>query len=77
MEDAHLARVDFKENMSLFAVFDGHGGAVISNYVATTFLEVLVAQPAFLAEDYQQALHDAFLQLDDNIKNNLATSTNR
>ena len=75
MEDAHLSRVDFRDNMSLFAVFDGHGGAEISNYVASTFLEVLLVQAAFVAEDFQQALHDTFLQLDDTIKNNVAKST--
>jgi serine/threonine protein phosphatase PrpC len=26
MEDAHIAKPTFVQNMSLFAVFDGHGG---------------------------------------------------
>lgn len=28
MEDAHLAIVNLEEDVSLFAVFDGHGGNI-------------------------------------------------
>lgn len=41
MEDAHLMRVDFLENISIFAVFDGHGGSGISNFLSRNFMNVL------------------------------------
>lgn len=52
MEDAHIMKVDFREDISLFAVFDGHGGSGISNYLADNFLDALVQQPSFIGEDY-------------------------
>ena len=41
MEDTHLMRVNFMENISLFAVFDGHGGSGISEYLERNFMTVL------------------------------------
>jgi serine/threonine protein phosphatase PrpC len=43
MEDAHLMKVNALENISLFAVFDGHGGSGISNFLADNFLNVLTS----------------------------------
>lgn len=28
MEDTHIARIEFTKGMSLFGVFDGHGGTL-------------------------------------------------
>ena len=30
MEDAHIAKINFYSNYSIFAIFDGHGG---NNYL--------------------------------------------
>lgn len=42
MEDTHLMKVNFMENISLFAVFDGHGGSGISEYLERNFMSVLM-----------------------------------
>lgn len=39
MEDAHIANPNFSKGCSLFAVFDGHGGAEVAIF-AKTFFEV-------------------------------------
>ncbi|CAD8080664.1 unnamed protein product [Paramecium primaurelia] len=75
MEDAHIMKVEFREDISIFAIFDGHGGAGISNYLADNFVDTLVQQPSFIGEDYNQALHDCFIQLDEMIKTNVAKNT--
>uniref|UniRef100_A0A0G4I595 PPM-type phosphatase domain-containing protein n=1 Tax=Chromera velia CCMP2878 TaxID=1169474 RepID=A0A0G4I595_9ALVE len=46
MEDAHLAKHNFREDIGVFGVFDGHGGAAVSNWVAEHFIEVLEAEIA-------------------------------
>ncbi|CAD8160937.1 unnamed protein product [Paramecium octaurelia] len=75
MEDAHLMKPNFIENISLFAVFDGHGGSGISQFLAENFMNVLISQPAFEKMDFMQSLHDTFIQLDDMIKNNEIKNT--
>ena len=37
MEDAHIVNPNFTKDCSLFAVFDGHGGAEVSNFAAKHF----------------------------------------
>jgi protein phosphatase 1G len=44
MEDSYIAHLEVPgvENISLFGVFDGHGGAESAKYVAKHFLECFV-----------------------------------
>lgn len=37
MEDAHIVNPDLTKSHSLFAVFDGHGGAEVSNFAKRFF----------------------------------------
>eukprot|EP00914_Ancora_sagittata_P017375 GHVO01034253.1.p1 GENE.GHVO01034253.1~~GHVO01034253.1.p1 ORF type:complete len:643 (+),score=114.07 GHVO01034253.1:100-1929(+) len=40
MEDAHLAIPDFEDEMGVYGVFDGHGGAAVSKWVSLHFEDV-------------------------------------
>ncbi|CAD7955798.1 unnamed protein product [Amoebophrya sp. A120] len=64
MEDAHIHLPDFADNLALFAVFDGHGGAAVAQLVAQKFPEILKSQEAFGDQNYQEALRAAFIAMD-------------
>lgn len=68
MEDAHIAQKDIKEGVSLFGVFDGHGGKEVAKYCAAHFAEALEKNESFKAGDYKKALEQTFLKMDELIQ---------
>eukprot|EP00299_Pterocystis_sp_00344_P015894 c7955_g1_i1.p1 GENE.c7955_g1_i1~~c7955_g1_i1.p1 ORF type:complete len:275 (+),score=92.63 c7955_g1_i1:1-825(+) len=66
-EDAHLAKVDWIADKSLFGVFDGHGGKEVSECCAKYLPEVLLKQLESSPENIEQALKSTFLRLDEKI----------
>ena len=64
-EDAHIAHTDLDEDMSLFGVFDGHGGKEVSIFVEKFFKDELVKLDSFKAKDWEKALKEAFKRMDD------------
>ena len=46
-EDAHITAIDFVPGHSLFAVFDGHGGAEVSAYCERHLVDMLKADNDF------------------------------
>ena len=46
-EDAHIMAVDFVPGISLFAVFDGHGGVEVAKYCDEHFVTVLMQDEEF------------------------------
>jgi serine/threonine protein phosphatase PrpC len=40
-EDAHITAIDFVPGVSLFAVFDGHGGSEVAKYCDKHFIKML------------------------------------
>lgn len=81
MEDAHLAVLDLlaatKETstvegqMSIFGVFDGHGGDRVAQFSGEHIHEILVKQDAFKQGDFGKALQDSFLATDRAILNGM------
>jgi len=67
MEDAHLALPDFDTDrgLSLFGVFDGHGGAAVAQVAAERLPKLLRSQPAYGLLDYAGAFREAFASLED------------
>ena len=63
-EDAHIAAVEFVPGMSLFAVFDGHGGEEVSKYCAKNFVTMLKGNIQFKNGNYEQALKMTFTWID-------------
>ena len=63
-EDAHITAVDFQPGMSLFAVFDGHGGSEVAKYCDKHFINVLVQDEEFKKGNYEDALKLTFVKID-------------
>lgn len=67
MEDAIIFLPDFdpKHNTSLFAICDGHGGSIISKFVAENYPEILYELSSYQNQNYEQALIEANIKLDE------------
>ncbi|KAF5399002.1 Serine/threonine protein phosphatase [Paragonimus heterotremus] len=65
-EDAHNCEPEFDRSRyaSLFAVYDGHGGAEVARYCATYLPEFLQKLPAYDKGDPAEALRQLFLDFD-------------
>lgn len=64
MEDAHISNPQLTPETSLFAVFDGHGGAEIARFCEKYFPIELLKNQNFIKGDYKVALEETFLKMD-------------
>lgn len=55
-EDAHNAIIDFTSELSLFGVYDGHGGAEVAEWISKKFPDILKKE----IEDEKTDLNEAF-----------------
>jgi serine/threonine protein phosphatase PrpC len=65
MEDAHIANVNFENGVSLFAVFDGHGGPEVAKFCAEYFGPELLKNENYKNKNYKKALEENFLKMDE------------
>ncbi|XP_041977839.1 probable protein phosphatase 2C 11 [Aricia agestis] len=63
-EDAHNTILDFDEDTSLFAVYDGHGGAEVATYCSQKLPDFIKNTEAYKSGKFVEALSDAFLGFD-------------
>lgn len=63
-EDTHVTAINFEPGISLFAVFDGHGGCEVAKYCEKHIVKDLKADKDFQARNYEVALKNVFLNLD-------------
>lgn len=65
-EDAEINIIPFDndEQSALFAVFDGHGGDMISKFCAKYLPRELVKLDSYKKGNYEQALIDVFYKMD-------------
>ena len=70
MEDTSLAMPNFdgQEN-SLFGIFDGHGGSIVSQFVACNIENILKNSKYYKKANYEKSLVDSFILLDELLKN--------
>ena len=70
MEDTTLAMPNFdgQEN-SLFGIFDGHGGSIVSQFVACNIENILKNSKYYKKANYEKSLVDSFILLDELLKN--------
>ena len=64
MEDAHVTNVQLAKGLSVFAVFDGHGGHEVAAFCGKHFVNELTRLPKFTEGNYKSALEESFLKLD-------------
>lgn len=65
MEDSHITHLDVIEGeVSVFGVFDGHGGCEIARFVEAHLVDELKKNEHFKKANYKQALIDTFLLMD-------------
>uniref|UniRef100_A0A182QVX4 protein-serine/threonine phosphatase n=1 Tax=Anopheles farauti TaxID=69004 RepID=A0A182QVX4_9DIPT len=63
-EDAHNCILNFDENSSFFAVYDGHGGAEVAQYCSLHLPAFLKTVEAYGRKEFEKALKEAFLGFD-------------
>ena len=69
MEDAAIVLPNFEKKTSLFGILDGHGGSIISEFVSVNFKNVLIRTKSYKEGNYEQALAETFLIMDEILKN--------
>ncbi|CAD8094195.1 unnamed protein product [Paramecium sonneborni] len=65
MEDAHIHVCDLQADISIFGVFDGHGGKEVALFVEKHFLEELQKNKNFKDQKFEEALKETFLKMDE------------
>lgn len=66
-EDAHNSIIDFDKDTSLFAVYDGHGGAEVAKYCSLNLPDYLRSVTAYKTGNLSQGLEDTFLEFDNTL----------
>jgi len=66
-EDAHVTAINFDPGISLFAVFDGHGGSEVALYCKKHLGETLRKTEQFKDGLYAKGLERTFFQFDEDI----------
>ena len=69
MEDAAIVLPNYEKNTSLFGILDGHGGSIISEFVSVNFKNVLIRLNSYKNGNYEKALTETFLIMDELLKN--------
>jgi len=67
MEDTVCMEQDIKPGVSVFAVFDGHGGREISKFSSEHFVEFLKETEGFKIGKYDLALQQTYKKIEDAI----------
>ncbi|XP_041769293.1 protein phosphatase 1G [Anopheles merus] len=63
-EDAHNCILNFDDQCSFFAVYDGHGGAEVAQYCSLHLPTFLKTVEAYGRKEFEKALKEAFLGFD-------------
>jgi len=68
MEDAHMAVTELDSGVSLFGVFDGHGGRGVARFSAGRLPQLLRETEEYQNGDHARALEKAFLRVDERLR---------
>lgn len=77
MEDAHITYTGLatdveQQPISVFGVFDGHGGKEVAKFVKLKYAEVLLNLPSFQDGHYEVALKQSFHKIDDLLEDDVS-----
>ncbi|XP_016839921.1 probable protein phosphatase 2C T23F11.1 [Nasonia vitripennis] len=66
MEDCHVHILSLPDDpdAAFFAVYDGHGGALMAQYAGKYLHEYITSQPAYKEGNIEEAMKKGFLELD-------------
>jgi protein phosphatase 1G len=65
MEDSHISDININNSSTcVFGVFDGHGGKEVAQWIKKKFTDELVKNKNFKSGNYQKALFENFLRMD-------------
>lgn len=67
MEDAHICEMDIKDNgddISIFGVFDGHGGIEVAKLCEEFFVKEFKKTQSYKDKKYKEALTETFKRMD-------------
>ena len=67
MEDDFVVDLQLAPDISLFAVFDGHGGNEVANFCRDNLVQVLKSTNSFINGFYEAALVETFAKLDEQL----------
>ncbi len=65
MEDAHIVESNFDKDISLFCIFDGHGGGEAAQFSANHFGIELKKNQHYQRRNYKKALEETFQKIDE------------
>lgn len=66
MEDAHIVATNIDgTGVSIFGVFDGHGGKEVAQFVEKHFVEEIKNFEEFKNKNFAAALEKAFFKMDE------------
>ena len=68
MEDTSLSVVSLPQGESLFAIFDGHGGHEVARFCKEELEKTLTENASYKTKDYEKALKESFITLDDKLR---------
>ena len=69
MEDAHIHKLDLPNDVSIFGVFDGHGGKEVAIFVERYFIDELTKNANYMQLKFKEALTETFIQMDKLLSN--------
>lgn len=64
-KDAHFCLIDFDKNVSLFGLFDGHGGVEVARYAVELLPGIIKNCDAYKNGDYVETLRYAYRTFDE------------
>ena len=70
MEDAHVAALNLEpdKKVSLFGVFDGHGGGEVATYCRRHFGNIVKGNDNFNKEKFEDCFKESFLKIDQELE---------